>query len=254
MPHGLAPRRRRARARAGRRAPRRAGRAARVGVREPERPDRRALELLAVGVAEVGDRAGARRCRPSTRSRSSRAVAVAPEQLGAVDVTGRGGASTASPRRALCRARSPPTFTAEYAGGRCISSPIGQLEPLGHAAGLDRARRRGRRCRRSSRAARPRGRSSAAPSGSAARAWPADQHEQQARWRTGRACPAWPTFVAARRARGAPARRRRARSRPPAWRSSRTPAGSPVSTLRAARATCRAQAARPARRVRQRRW
>ena len=46
--------------------------ALRIGVLDVERPDARAPQLLAVGVAQLGDRASARRSRPSTRSGTRR--------------------------------------------------------------------------------------------------------------------------------------------------------------------------------------
>ena len=183
---------RRARAPAGRRAPRRERHAAarRVGVAQAEGADARALELLAVGVAEVRRSACARRCPAEHSISKRRALAVVPEQLCAVHRDrALGASSTSSPRaRKLRRRAGRRPGSPSSAGGRCICSPVGISSRCGHPARCARARRRGRPCPSASRAARRRGRSWAAPSGSAARAWRGPRARAAARWRTGRAC------------------------------------------------------------------
>ena len=122
-PRGARLRRPRARRPAGSRAPRRAGRS---GRRRRRRTARSPCGAARGSRRRRGRRrASARRFPPSTR-RAARRDLPPVEQLEAVDVTSRSCTSTASPARASAYARRPPTLTAEYAGGRWRSAPVGR--------------------------------------------------------------------------------------------------------------------------------
>ena len=117
-------------------------------------------------------RASARRCPTSTRSRSAAVVPVVPEQLGAVH-----GDRARLPLHRLAPAGLLVEALAAHLHGRVRRRA---LQPLAgrdrrccrHPPGVLEHRRRDRRCRRSSPAGPPRGRSWAAPSASAARGSP----------------------------------------------------------------------------------
>ena len=177
-----------------------------VGPVELERADRRALELLAVGVAEVGDELADVGAAEHSISNAARSL-VAPQLLEPVDRDRpRLGLDRLSPARLLVRALAVDLHG--RVGGRALHQVAGrQLERVGRDdAGLDQRPLGVARSRTSSRAARPSGRSSAGPSGSAASASPRRPARAAGRWRTGRAC---------RRGRRAGARRGPAISSPP---------------------------------------
>ena len=109
-----------------------------IGVCHVERPDRGAPQLLAVGVAEVGDQACARRCPTSTRSRS-RAGRRLATLLEAVDRRPRARRARRRRRRGPARRRagrrsSPPSRPA----GAGALLPTGRSRsPVRDDAGLD---------------------------------------------------------------------------------------------------------------------
>ena len=192
----------RAAPRAGSPAPRPARRPARDRRRPPSNgPIRGAPQLLAVGVAEVGDQAAHVGARASTRSRNAAPLAVAPALVEAVDLDLALGQLDASPG-ARQRVGAPAADLDRRVGRRALAHaarraasgrppgtrPVCGDLALGIAGGRDRAEPRGR----------PR-RSWAAPSGSAGRAWRGRPAPAAGRWRTDRACPAWPTFGPAAR-------------------------------------------------------
>ena len=132
--------RRAARGRPLRRSARLAALGRRDGVLHAERPDRRAPQLQAVGVAEVGDQ------RAHVRARAAFDLIAGALQPGCSasgsrqscskrwTVTIRSGISSCSPRRARLYARSPSIFTAEWAGGRWRISPVGSARRIGRQA------------------------------------------------------------------------------------------------------------------------
>ena len=183
-----------------------------VGVLDAERPDRRPPQLLAVGVAEVGDQRAHVGARWSSRSRGARGRRRATAPRSACTSTSRSGSSTASPARASC-VGAPAADLDRRVRRRALAQDAGrQAQRLGRHAPRARARRRGRRSSTSTPAARP----SRRTSGSAIRKrWmrvaAPDAARAAARSRTGPACPAWPTFTPLPSAPPLPVRRRRAR-------------------------------------------
>ena len=144
---------------------------------------------LAVGVAEGGDELAHVGARPSTRSRTWPVSPSRSSSSARWTVTGRRLALLGLPPARLLVERLAAHLHRRV-GGRALherrrsGSPAARRAP-GRSA---RARRRGRRCPSASPAAPPRGRSWAAPAGSAARGWRGRPAPAAGRWRTGRAC------------------------------------------------------------------
>ena len=210
-------------------AERRSRRAARAAPRRRrrERADRRAPQLDAVGVAEVGDqRAHVGPRRAGDRERRAVAVAPAAPRSGRRDLAL--GDLDRLPR-ARQRVRAPPADLDRAVGRRALADqPGGQHErPRRHARRSRSARPRGRRWSRSTPAARPSHRPWVAPSGSAGSAWHDRSGRSAARSQTDPACRRGrPSSCAA--ACAAPGRRRHATSARPACRRQDPPSHAPA--------------------------